>query len=179
MTYRSIFLAAAGFIAMANAGAHAADKVCADHEQGAALDFWLGSWGVTSIDGETDYGSNRIEKALDGCAIFEHWRSARGGEGKSLFYFDARGGHWAQLWVTTDTRRTGGLKHKFLRRDYEGPGTRFQGEYPGDDGGAILDRTTLIPREDGAVRQHIEISTDGGANWQTTFDALYHPITEE
>ncbi len=178
MTYRNFFLAAMSFVAMAGNGALAADKVCADHNEGAALDFWVGSWRVTSMDGATEYGSNRIEKALDGCAIFEHWRSARGGEGKSLFYFDAREGEWAQLWVTPDTNRPGGLKHKFLRREYEGPGVRFQGEYPGD-GGIIRDRTTLSARDDGSVRQHIEVSIDGGANWQTTFDALYHPVTEE
>jgi hypothetical protein len=30
----------------------------------------------------------------------------------------------------------------------------------------------------GRVRQHIEISTDDGASWRTTFDAEYRPSGE-
>ena len=166
----------AALCALHVAPAHAEEGVCAAHENGDALDFWLGEWRVTSPDGATAYGENRIEKALGGCAIFEHWKGAGGGEGKSLFYFDARSGDWAQLWVTGDTSRPGGLKHKKLIERIDG-GVRFQGAYAGRDAGeTITDRTTLTPLADGAVRQHIEISQDGGASWQTNFDATYWPV---
>ena len=45
-----------------------------------------------------------------------------------------------------------------------------------NEGGATyLDRTTLTPRPGGEVRQHIEVSTDQGASWRSTFDAVYRP----
>lgn len=174
MRLRSVF--AAGILACAfTVPAFAQDAPpCRAHENGSALDFWVGDWRVTSRDGETEYGSNRIVADLDGCAVFEHWTSARGGAGKSLFTFDARTGDWAQVWVTPNTGRPGWLKHKKLIERFDDGGVRFQGTYPGDkEGVEILDRTTLTPAENGAVRQHIEISTDGGATWRTTFDALY------
>jgi hypothetical protein len=57
---------------------------CKDDPKLALLDFWLGEWIVTHEG--TQVGSNRIERTLDGCAILEHWTSARGGRGLSLFY---------------------------------------------------------------------------------------------
>jgi len=152
-----------------------AQSVCTDHPEGGALDFWVGAWRVTSPDGAVPYGDNKIEKALGGCAIFEHWASARGGEGKSLFSFNARSGDWEQLWVTPDTARPGGLKHKKLIEKFADGGVRFQGSYEGNKDNNIVDRTTLTPNDGGSVRQHIEISMDDGETWRTTFDALYTP----
>ncbi len=52
-------------------------------------------------------------------------------------------------------------------------GFRFQGEIPLTGGRRCLDRTTLTPLPGGGLRQVIEISTDQGATWQTTFVAEY------
>ncbi len=41
------------------------------------------------------------------------------------------------------------------------------------DFGDWLDRTTLKPVDNGAVRHIIEISSDNGNTWKTTFDAIY------
>jgi hypothetical protein len=178
MILKSFTVTAASIMTVSAASGQTA-SVCARHDNGAALDFWLGEWDVSSQDGETPYGHNRIEKTLDGCAVFEHWAGAGGGEGKSLFFFNARTGQWEQIWVTTDSSRPGGLKHKKLIETYEDGGVRFQGEYPDDEGGVIYDRTTLTPLPDGEVRQHIEISQDEGATWRTTFDAVYRPTERE
>ncbi len=173
-----LLFSAALFVFISTATPSSAQSVCADHPKGGALDFWVGAWRVTSPDGSVPYGSNVIEKALGGCAIFEHWTNARGGEGKSLFSFNARSGDWEQLWVTTDTARPGGLKHKKLIETFADGGVRFQGTYEGNKDNMIVDRTTLTPTEDGTVRQLIEISLDGGETWRTTFDAIYAPAAE-
>lgn len=174
MTLRLIL--AAGIVACVFSAPAVAEDAppCRAHENGSALDFWLGDWRVTSLDGKTEFGTNRIVADLDGCVVFENWTSAQGDEGKSLFSFDVRTGVWEQVWVTPDTSRPGGLKHKKLIERFDDGGVRFQGSYPGRrEGVEVLDRTTLTPTENGAVRQHIEVSTDGGATWRTTFDALY------
>ncbi|MGD8277921.1 MAG: hypothetical protein PVH00_07835, partial [Gemmatimonadota bacterium] len=69
----------------------------------------------------------------------------------------------------------GGTKQKALVARLEDGGVRFQGTITAADGRRWLDRTTLTPLPDRRVRQHIEISTDGGATWRTTFDAFYVP----
>lgn len=138
------------------------------------LDFWLGEWIVES-DGVRQ-GTNRISRILDGCAVREEWQASGGGRGESLFYVNAAG-EWRQVWVTERATRIGGVKEK-ARVDPDAedvpPGAvRFQGTLPLPEGGTLLDRTTLTPLDDGSVRQHIEVSRDAGANWQTTFDARY------
>jgi hypothetical protein len=160
----SVLLLASGFGALAQPDA----EPCAGpvyHR----LDLWVGRFTVESPAGER-LGTNRIEKSLGGCTIFEHWTSATGGEGKSLFYVDPRAESWRQVWVTA----SGLVKEKAELTEYSGPGIRFQGEvtYPQ---GIVLDRTTLEPLEGGRVRQHIEISPDGGASWRTVFDGMYVP----
>ena len=151
-----------------------AEPPCRAHPNGTVLDFWLGDWSVTSLDGRSAFGENRVEADLAGCAIFESWKSAGGAEGRSLFAFDARSGEWEQLWVTSDTTRPGGIKRKRLVETGDG-GVRFQGELRSADGAPYLDRTTLAPLPAGRVRQTIEISADGGRTWTVTFDALYSP----
>jgi hypothetical protein len=150
----------------------AAEPPCRAAPQGKALDFWLGEWTVTSHDGASPYGENSITLAADGCAIFEHWRGATGGEGYSLFAFDARAGAWEQTWVTTDTSKAGGLKRKRTVPSAADI-VVFEGEVVSDAGASYLDRTTLTPLDDGRIRQLIEISVDGGASWRKVFDGYY------
>ena len=146
---------------------------CAGRPQYRTLDFWVGEWKVT-VNG-SKVGDNRIEKVLGGCAILEHWTSAGGGEGKSLFFVDPLSRKWKQVWVTDHAHRAGGTKEKAQVEEPAGGGLRFQGEITRPDGSSYLDRTTLTPLEGGRVRQHIEVSRDGGASWTSSFDAIYVP----
>jgi hypothetical protein len=149
---------------------------CGHAERLRALDFWLGRWTVTS-EGETA-GTNIIEPVLNGCAVTERWTGANGHAGFSLFYFDRHADAWKQVWVTDDSLRVGGTKEKIEQHALTSPSRiRFQGQYPGRQPGAtVSDRTTLTRLPDGSVRQLIEVSTDGGKSWKTTFDGLYRPI---
>ena len=134
------------------------------------LDFWVGDWNV--YVGDEQVGHNRIERALHGCAIFEHWAGRGGNEGKSLF-FVSDDGTWKQVWVTEWANRPGGVKEKAMIDIAPGEGVRFQGKLQHPDVGEWPDRTTLKPLENGAVRQLVETSADNGNTWKTTFDAIY------
>jgi len=146
---------------------------CADQPGFAELDFWVGDWAV--YIGEQQVGSDRVEKILAGCAVAEHWTSATGGLGQSLFYYQPVTGEWRQVWVTTGATQLGGVKEKRLTERLGDGSVRFVGEIPVAGGGSYLDRTTLTPLEGGRVRQLIEVSTDDGRTWQVTFDAVYRP----
>lgn len=146
---------------------------CAEVEGFQLLDFWVGEWTVHV--GDRQVGTNRIEKILDGCAVSEDWRDARGGRGRSLFYFIPALEEWRQVWVTARATVPGAVKEKRLVERLEDGSLRFQGEVPHADGTSHLDRTTLTPLPGGRVRQVIEVSSDGGATWRTTFDAEYRP----
>jgi hypothetical protein len=150
-----------------------AQQPCEEDAAFHKLDFWVGEWDVYA--GDREVGQNRIEKILSGCAVMEHWTAVGGGEGKSLFYYSPATGGWTQIWVTEDTTRPGGLKVKRLILELDDGGVRFQGDIPLPNGRSYADRTTLTPLEGGRVRQHIEISRDGGQSWETTFDAVYVP----
>ena len=167
-----VALLAAGVIATP-AGAQQAPTPCVEHPGYRLMDFWVGEWSV-EVEGE-EVGTNRITKILDGCAITEEWVDARGGEGRSLFYFVPAADEWRQVWVTERATAPGGTKEKRLVERLDGGALRFQGTITLPDGRSYLDRTTLTPLDDGRVRQHIEISTDDGESWRSTFDAVYLP----
>jgi hypothetical protein len=148
-------------------------RPCRQQAQGRALDFWVGDWKVLNAADGTPAGENRIVRLLDGCAITETWHGVdKGDDGMSLFSYDARRHIWEQVWVTQDTSRPGGLKHKTMTGILYANAVRFQGTIATPKG-AILDRTTLTPWRDGRVRQTIEWSKDNGKNWKTVFDAFY------
>ena len=140
------------------------------------LDFWLGEWSVRS--GGREAGTNRITKILGGCAVQEEWIGATGGEGRSLFYYHPREEEWRQVWVTSTSFRTGGVKEKTLLAVTDDGALRFQGRVVDEAGVAWLDRTTLTPLPEGRVRQLIEISPDG-MSWETVFDAVYEPLGDD
>ncbi len=136
-----------------------------EHRQ---FDFWIGQWAVTTPDGQAA-GTSRIESVLGGCALLEHWTSARGGGGKSLTLYIAADQQWNQTWVDAAGNRivfTGGLE-----------GTRMVlGSRSTAAGGKdVRSELSWMPEPGGAVRQVWRQSTDGGATWATTFDGLYRP----
>ncbi len=147
-----------------------APPACADDPAFHRLDFWLGSWLVTS--GGQQVGTNRIEAVLSGCAVTESWRAADGSEGRSLFYYLPSAKQWRQVWVTGAATVPGGVKEKRMIATLPDGSVRFQGEIGLPDGRSYLDRTTLTPLPDGRVRQLIEVSHDGTA-WKVGFDAIY------
>ena len=150
---------------------------CTDAEGFDRLDFWVGRWTV-EVQGR-EVGTNRIEKVLGGCAVEEHWRDAGGGEGRGLFYYLPAVDEWHQVWVTPQATSPGGVKQKRLVQTFDDGGVRFQGVIVRPGGTRFLDRTTLTPLDGGRVRQHIEVSMDGGATWRTTFDAEYVPAASD
>jgi len=132
------------------------------------LDFWVGDWEVFLASGPKD-GDNHITKLLEGHALLENWAELDGHEGKSWFYYYRPENRWKQVWVTDG----GGVKEKAQIADAPAGSVRFRGEIPLKDGRKLLDQTTLTPLPDGRARQIIERSRDGGATWQTVYDAFY------
>jgi hypothetical protein len=131
------------------------------------LDFWIGTWDVYRPDG-IKAGVNRIEPILGHCALLEHWTSERGGQGKSLNFFDPNLRRWRQLWVDAS-----GSVIDFDRGDMVGDAMQFHGVTVGPDGATVRQRLTLRPLAADTVRQLWERSTDGGTSWQAVFEGLY------
>ncbi|MDX1661593.1 MAG: hypothetical protein R3326_07365 [Gemmatimonadota bacterium] len=132
-----------------------------------AFDFWLGEWDVYDPKGEK-VGENTITVIEDGCALRERWVSSAGNTGRSLNYYDASTGKWYQTWVASSgrpLRLVGGREGDAMVMGMETP--------------AIHHRITWTPNEDGSVRQHWEISRDGGESWETGFDGEYRPRAAE
>jgi hypothetical protein len=130
------------------------------------FDFWAGDWNVTQQGKQA--GTNRIERILGGCALLESWAGAGGSRGHSLNYYDAGRGVWHQTWVDNQgapLELDGGLM---------GGSMVLSGEtHNAATGGTTMNRLTWTPLPDGKVRQHWEVSGDGGKTWTTAFDGLY------
>lgn len=130
-----------------------------------AFDFWLGEWTVENANGNV-VGSNTISRISNGCAVLEHWVNGAGIPGQSLNHFDATTGSWHQRWVGGNgaiLEISGGL---------EGESMVLAGERQSANG-PVHDRVTWTPMEDGSVRQHWQVSQDGGETWTDAFLGIY------
>lgn len=129
------------------------------------FDFWLGTWRVFKPDG-TLAGTNRIERAQDGCVVHERYSTPGGYDGQSLNIYDASRQVWHQTWVDnsgTLLLLEGGLVDGKMV---------LEGETTGQDGAVTKHRITWTPNPDGSVRQFWE-STNRLGEWAVAFDGLY------
>jgi hypothetical protein len=134
-------------------------------EKSHEFDFWIGEWEVTA-NGKAA-GTNTIEPILNGCVLQENWNGVGGSGGSSFNFYNPREESWEQFWVW----RNGTTLH--LKGVYANGRMILQGESMSKDGEPVTNRITWYDNADGTVRQHWEISSDGGVTWTTAFDGLY------
>lgn len=129
------------------------------------FDFWIGSWNVFTPDGKPA-GHNTITRILDGCVVFENWKSAGSAfAGQSFNTWDPVAQTWNQTWVDTS-----GATIYFSGTRVDNVMT-LSGERS-DSEGKLFDRMSYTINSDGTVRQHWQQSRDG-KDWKTVFDGLY------
>jgi hypothetical protein len=131
-----------------------------------AFDFWIGEWDVFLPDGNRA-GSNVIEAAEGGCLLVESWTGATGSTGTSINFWHPAQARWIQLWVSSD----GTIIE--IAGDVVDGSMVLAGTLTGPLGRVQPFRGRWTPNADGSVRQHFEISADGGATWTTWFDSRY------
>ena len=155
--------------AQAQTAADEADRKarpCEYDERFRQFDFWIGHWEVTGAQGQVA-GTNKIEKAEQGCMLLESWTGRSGGTGTSMNYYDTAKEKWVQVWVASagySIRIEGGLEDGKMV---------LVGQLIGGDGAATPFRGTWTPLDDGRVRQFFEQSTDEGKIWTPWFDGYY------
>jgi len=130
------------------------------------FDFWIGDWVVTEKGQPA--GTNRVDRLLDGCALFENWVGVDGSRGHSLNFYDRRRDLWQQTWVDASPSALNLTGHfKSGRMVLTGQSVDIKTHKP------RVDRITWTPNADGTVRQLWDMSLDGGRTWTVAFDGLY------
>ncbi len=154
---------------LANAALAQAPKPidCETSPERRQFDFWLGEWEVTDEAGEKTLGHNTIGKRENGCYVFEAWRSAGGGTGSSMNYYDPTLGKWHQLWLDggySIIKTAGGI--------VDGAMVMTGTIHYLEAGTTHPFRGTWTPLPDGRVRQFFEQADEEG-NWQAWFNGYY------
>jgi hypothetical protein len=151
------------------ASAAPAPYSCADDPERHRFDFRIGAWNVT-IEAGNHFGDSIIETSSNGCAILENWTGARGGRGKSLNSYNQRLHEWQQFWIGSD-----GDVHEYRESKTDGSSLVFFMKR--DSTPNTIARLTFTPVDKDTVRQHSEVSEDGGQTWKTEYDFYYHRRT--
>ena len=149
-----------------SSSAASAPYACGDDTERHRFDFWLGAWNVTTQDG-TKVGESVIETASNGCAVLENWAGARGGRGKSLNSYNPEQKQWQQFWIGSD-----GDVHEYRSSQSDGKSLIFFMKR--ETSPQKIVRLTFTPIDNDTVRQHSEMSEDGGQTWKTEYDFYYH-----
>jgi hypothetical protein len=132
-----------------------------------ALDFWLGDWVVSWVDG--GHGTNTIRRILDGRAIEESFDGADADGtllGRSLSVRDAADGRWRQTWVDSN-----GSYLDLVGVDVDG---RISFQRDATVGGvAVVQRMVWLDVTPDAFRWQWQRSKDGGATWTVAWEIDY------
>ena len=126
------------------------------------FDFWLGEWNVKDIKSGREGMVNSITSHHEGCALREDYVASERYSGMSINFFDKADGKWHQTWIDNG----GGALYLEGGLDESGNMVLSSDSDP-------INRITWTPNEDGSVRQHWQVSKDGGKTWETAFDGLY------
>ena len=137
------------------------------------FDFWIGEWDVYAKNGK-EAGDSRIDLILDSCIILENWKSANVSQGvyyagKSFNTYNSVSKQWQQTWVDN----VGGST-EFLEGHFENNKMIFQTKpFQFSKDTVAVRRLTFYNLDVNKVRQHGEISKDGGITWSTEYDLEY------
>ena len=137
------------------------------------FDFWIGEWDVYAKNGKKA-GDSRIDLILDSCIILENWKSANVSQGdyyagKSFNTYNSVSKQWQQTWVDN----VGGST-EFLEGHFENNKMTFQTKpFQFSKDTMAVRRLTFYNLDVNRVRQHGEISKDGGRTWSTEYDLEY------
>jgi hypothetical protein len=137
------------------------------------FDFWIGEWDVYAKNGKKA-GDSRIDLILDSCIILENWKSANVSQGvyyagKSFNTYNSVSKQWQQTWVDN----VGGST-EFLEGHFENNKMIFQTKpFQFSKDTMAVRRLTFYNLDVNRVRQHGEISKDGGRTWSTEYDLEY------
>jgi hypothetical protein len=137
------------------------------HSPAHDFDFWIGEWEVFGPEGRR-VGSSSITALFGTGALAEHWRGTGDVEGRSLNAWDQMRRCWHQTWLDSTggvLMLDGGLQDGAMVMEGVAPG-------PAEGSEAEHQRITWTPLG-GEVRQHWEVSSDGGTTWRTAFDGRY------
>ena len=141
------------------------------------FDFWVGDWELRysrrlspdKDEWQQGTATNRIERAMDGCAIVENFVDGPAGggyRGMSVSAYDANSGKWKQTWVDTS-----------------GAYLDFVGEFK--DGRMTLAREVMVKGQKRIQRMVFhdiakdrllwdwEVSRDNGATWISLWKVEY------
>jgi hypothetical protein len=120
------------------------------------MDFLLGDWAVRDARGLL-MGHSRFESRVHGCALVEHWRGVRGGQGTGLMFFDPGRDAWVRVFVGP-----GFIENGFLGKVVS-DGVEFEGTVP--EGARLLRMRVRYVRDASGPRILDQESADGGAAW--------------
>lgn len=135
------------------------------------FDFWVGDWDVFTPDGQLA-GTNKVERMLGRCVISENWSGSKGTDGKSFNVYSAVDQKWHQTWVDSQ----GTLLE--LAGTFADGRMVLEGDSPVANGNPLRNRITWQKLPDGRVRQHWQVSADGGEKWTDAFIGLYTAKTK-
>jgi len=131
-------------------------------------DFTLGTWDVFNKDKKIAQVS--MEKALNGCAVRETWKSVNPtGNGMGLFTYSRALKQWKYFWVA-DTAATTDFNGDFKAAN----DVLYVTEIPQADGGKRVRHWSLTLLPDGTVREFSVGSSDGQKTWMNEYELIWH-----
>lgn len=139
-------------------------------EDSTLFDFWVGDWNLEWInaDGSKSYGTNKIEKTLDGKVIQENFRYPKGGaKGISISVYNTKQKTWHQAWADN-----GGSYYDF-EGAVDGEKRIFKTKEKEVNGTKVTQRMVFYNIQTNSMSWDWELTKDDGKSWQLQWRIFY------
>lgn len=136
------------------------------------FDFWVGEWEVYAGGGKgPKIAESTISLSNGDCAVLENYRPLGGlPGGNSISYYDSQDKKWKQEWVAGN----GSVSHYIEPENPSKGDLQIIAEsFNAQSGKSLLMMSYFDNKEEGSVKQLMEISNDQGTTWRTVFNGLY------
>ncbi len=139
-------------------------------EDSTLFDFWVGDWSLewTNADGSKSYGTNKIEKTLDGKVIQENFRDPKSGtKGTSISVYNKVKKTWHQAWADN-----GGSYYDF-EGAIEEEKPIFRTKEKEVNGNKVIQRMVFYNIKPDSLTWDWELTKDGGKTWTHQWRIFY------
>lgn len=145
--------------------------ICEASSESRQLDYWLGSWTMTSPGSTSANSTSKVSLSLDKCLFVEQWNNGKGHMAEKMFAYSPDDKTWYGMFADNE-----GRAHIFLSGTVGSGTAEFHGTSRSPNGEEVLNKLRIVSVPPNKLEETWEKSMDHGVSWTKVYRAEYSRV---